>query len=277
MIRTNRVSRAVAALVAVGVLFVAGCSSSSKASSGSQATTTTAAPRTLQVLVTNDDGFDADGISAVVEGLRALPNVQVTVVAPATNQSGKGGAVTAGTLTATDGTTKAGYPAKAVDGTPADSVDWALDQHGISFTPDLVVSGNHAAANRGPVVDASGTVGAARAAVAHNIPAIAASQGPLAAPFDFPAGVQQVVTWFNANRDAIASGSITHATVFNLNIPSCPTGSVRGQVTVPPATSADGYAETPNCVSTATDPPDDIKAYLIGYAPISNLPAKPSA
>lgn len=276
MNRNTRASRALAAVAALGILFVAGCSSSS-ASTSKETTTTTAAPKTVQILVTNDDGYDAEGIDALVEGLRTLPNVKVTVVAPATNQSGKGGAVTGGTLTATDGTTKSGYPAKAVAGTPADSVIWALDQKGIAFTPDLVVSGINAGANMGPLVDLSGTVGAARAAVAHNIPAIAASQGPLAAPFDFPAGGQQVIGWFRANHDAIANGSITHATVFNLNIPSCPTGSVRGPIMVPPATSADGYADAPNCMSTATNPPDDIKAYLVGFAPISNLPAKPAA
>jgi 5'-nucleotidase len=272
MIRNNRASRAFAAAVAVGFLFVAGCSSSS--ASSSNATTTTATPKVLQILVTNDDGYDAPGIDAVVEGLRTLPDVTVTVVAPATNQSGKGGAVTAGALTATDARTTSGYPVKAVAGTPADSVNWALDQHGISITPDLVVSGINAGANMGPVVDVSGTVGAARAGLAHNIPAIAASQGPLGAPFDFPSGVQQVLAWFDANRAAIENGSITHATVFNLNIPSCPTGSVRGQVTVLTATTTDGYSDAPNCTSTATNPADDIKAYLIGYAPISNLPAR---
>jgi 5'-nucleotidase len=258
MIRNNRASRAFAAAVAVGFLFVAGCSSSS--ASSSNATTTTATPKVLQILVTNDDGYDAPGIDAVVEGLRTLPDVTVTVVAPATNQSGKGGAVTAGALTATDARTTSGYPVKAVAGTPADSVNWALDQHGISITPDLVVSGINA--------------GAHGAGLAHNIPAIAASQGPLGAPFDFPSGVQQVLAWFDANRAAIENGSITHATVFNLNIPSCPTGSVRGQVTVLTATTTDGYSDAPNCTSTATNPADDIKAYLIGYAPISNLPAR---
>jgi 5'-nucleotidase len=276
MIRNTRASRALAAAVALGVLFVSGCSSAS-GSSTSNATTTTAQAKTLQILVTNDDGYDADGINAVVEGLRALPNVNVTVVAPATNQSGKGGAVTGGTLTATDVATKSGYPAKAVAGTPADTIIWALDQKGIAFTPDLVVSGINAGANMGPLVDLSGTVGAARAAVAHNIPAIAASQGPLTAPFDYPSGVKQVLAWFDANRAVVTDGSITHATVFNLNIPTCPTGSVRGQVSVPPAASADGYTDVPTCTSTATNPADDIKAYLLGFAPISNLPAKPAA
>jgi 5'-nucleotidase len=272
----KRTAQAVATL-AVALLLLTSCSSSSTNADNDVATTTTQAARTLQILVTNDDGIGSDGIDAVVEGLRALPNVKVTVVAPAANQSGKGGTVTGGTLTATDTTTKSGYPAKAVVGTPADSIIWAIDQKGIDFVPDFVVSGINAGANMGPVVDLSGTVGAARAAVTRSIPAMAASQGPLAAPFDFPAGVKQVLTWFESNRAAIADGSITHATVFNLNIPTCATGSVRGQIVVPLAPTADGYGTPPNCASTATNPADDIKAYLEGYAPLSNISATPAS
>jgi 5'-nucleotidase len=271
----KRSAQAVATL-AVALLLFSGCSSSTNANEDS-ATTTTQAARTLQILVTNDDGIGSDGIDAVVEGLRALPNVKVTVVAPAANQSGKGGTVTGGTLTATDAFTKSGYPAKAVAGTPADSIIWAIDQKGINFVPDFVVSGINAGANMGPIIDLSGTVGAARAAVTRNIPAIAASQGPLTAPFDFPAGVKQVLAWFDSNRAAIADGSITRATVFNLNIPTCPTGSVRSIVVVPLASTADGYGTAPNCLSTATNPADDIKAYLEGYASLSNVSAKPAS
>ncbi|MGH7341429.1 MAG: 5'/3'-nucleotidase SurE [Candidatus Rokuibacteriota bacterium] len=42
----------------------------------------------LRVLVTNDDGVDAPGIDALARALRDLPPVDVTVVAPTTNQTG---------------------------------------------------------------------------------------------------------------------------------------------------------------------------------------------
>ena len=270
-------SRTLAALTlaAAGLLLAAGCGSSSSSRSATSSTTTAAA-KPIEIVVTNDDGYDAAGIDAVVEGLRALPGVHVTVVAPATNQSGKGSTVTGGTLTATDAKTKSGVEAKAVAGTPADSIIWAIDQKGISFTPDLVVSGINAGANMGPAVELSGTVGAARAAVQRGIPALAASQGPLTAPFDFPAGVKPVVRWFQANRTAIADHTLQHVTVANLNIPSCATGSVRGQKDEPVATSTEGYANAPDCNSTATSAADDIAAYLIGYAPLSQLAAKPA-
>jgi 5'-nucleotidase len=259
----------------IALLLLAGCSSSSDKADGG-ATTTTVAPEPIRILVTNDDGVSADGIDAVVEGLRTVEGVEVTVVAPATNQSGAGGQTTTGALTATSATTKSGYPAKAVAGFPADTIIWAIDQKGIDFTPDLVISGLNAGQNMGPAVDISGTVGAARAAVARGIPALAASQG-LGDPINFAAGRQQVLDWLQANMTALGDGTLTTTTVANLNVPTCTTGTVRGQVDVPPAATTAGYTDVPNCTSAATAPTDDIQAYLIGYAPLSALSVKPAA
>jgi 5'-nucleotidase len=231
----------------------------------------------IKILVTNDDGYDADGIDALVEALRGIDGVKVTVVAPATNQSGKGSAVSGGELRASDVKTKSGYKAKAVEGTPADAIVWAIDQKGISFTPDLVISGINAGANMGPAIELSGTVGAARAAAQRGIPALAASQGPLVAPFDFPAGVIRVLQWFEDNRLAIENGTLQHGNVANLNIPTCPTGSVRGVRNVAPAIDTEGYDLPPNCESTDTDPGSDIAALYLGFAALSQVPAKPAA
>ena len=263
------------AAASVALLLLAGCSSSGDKGDGGNATTTIAA-EPIKILVTNDDGYNADGIDAVVEGLRTVEGVQVTVVAPATNQSGTGGNTTTGALVVTDATTKSGYPAKAVAGFPADTIVWAIDQHGIDFTPDLVISGINAGQNMGPAVDVSGTVGAARAAVTRGIPALAASQGPLVPPQDFSAGRAQVVKWIQDNMTAIVDRTLTTATVANLNVPTCPTGAVRGQIDVPVAPTTQGYTDTPNCTSTLTGPTDDIQAYLNGFAPLSELSLTPA-
>ena len=53
-------------------------------------------PPTLRVLVTNDDGVAAPGIDALVQGLRKLDRVEVTVVAPADNKSGTSDMTTPG-------------------------------------------------------------------------------------------------------------------------------------------------------------------------------------
>src|SRR2546425_7194581 len=76
-----------------------------------------ASSETLRVLVTNDDGVAAPGIDALVTALTANPNLQVTVVAPATNQSGTGdNKTTASTLPVAASMTSSGYPATAVSG-----------------------------------------------------------------------------------------------------------------------------------------------------------------
>ena len=133
----------------VGGVALAACGSSTAGTT----TTTRAAAATgpLTIMVTNDDGVAAPGIDTVVQGLRTLPHTEVTVVAPATNQSGTGGKTTTGTLATSPATTASGYPATAVQGYPADTVIWAVSDHGLSFRPDLVVSGINFGQNIGPL------------------------------------------------------------------------------------------------------------------------------
>ena len=142
----------------------------------------------LQVLITNDDGVSAEGIDALVEAVRKLPRVKVTVVAPATNQSGTSDKTTPGTLVPEPTLTISGYPALAVPGFPADSVIAALA--GADPTkPDVVLSGINQGQNLGALSDVSGTVGAARTAARHGIPALAVSQGT-GSPPDYAAGAK---------------------------------------------------------------------------------------
>ena len=80
------------------------------------------------MLVTNDDGVKAPGIDVLVTALRKVANVDVTVVAPAQDESGTGDRVTPGlaSIGASKSKTASGYPAVAVKGFPADAVLWAL-------------------------------------------------------------------------------------------------------------------------------------------------------
>ncbi len=227
-----------ASVVAVAVM-AAGCSSStsSTASTTTAAPTTSAAVAPLRVLVTNDDGYSAPGIDAVVQGLRTLPDVAITVVAPLANQSGTGGKTTSGTLAVTDVKTASGYPAKAVAGYPADTVIWAVDQHGLAQRPQVVISGVNFGQNLGTSTNISGTVGAARAAASRGIPALASSAGlapaGVAEP-DYAAAVTQVEHWITEHRAALASGQASSPVLLqNLNVPTCAAGqSPRTLVTV---------------------------------------------
>jgi 5'-nucleotidase len=277
------------AVGACSVALLAACSSSSKSSSNATpstaaaVTTTTGAPK-LRVLVTNDDGVGAPGIDALVEALRKVDNVSVTVIAPATNQSGSGSKTTGGTLTATDATTASGYPAKAVKGFPADSVIYALDQGGLTERPHVVISGTNNGQNLGTVVDASGTIGAARAAAQRGIPALAVSQGLATAtrPADYPASVTAALAWLTKHRAELAArdtASTAPSTVTNMNVATCPTGNPRTDVAmVPVDTKAAGIGVPVDCVTAFASPKTDVEAFLHGYvAETDNLPIKPAA
>jgi 5'-nucleotidase len=241
-------------------------------------TTTTTVAEPLRVLVTNDDGVKAEGIDALVEALRELPGTEVTVVAPAKNQSGTGGQTTPGALTATDATTASGYKAKAVDGFPADSITWALDQDGISERPHVVLSGINEGQNVGLLVDVSGTVGAARAAAMRGVPALASSQG-LADPLDYPSGVKAVLAWLAEHRDELLArdtASTKPATVTNMNIPTCPTGTPKPAIKVPADTTGATMGAV-DCTTPYENPKHDIDGFVHGYiVQTDNLALQPA-
>jgi 5'-nucleotidase len=267
-----------------------GASTTTGATSGTGATTSTAVGAStsaadttttldtttkLEVLVTNDDGITAPGLDAVVTALKAMPNITVDVVAPSTNQSGTSDKTTPGGAKGHDATTKSGVKGTAVDGYPADSVNYAIDT--LKLHPDLVVSGANSGVNFGPLVAVSGTVGAARAAARRGIPAIAVSAGINDAP-SAAAGAQFVVAEINAHRSTYGVDKNTAHTLDSINVPTCAVGtSVRGIVDVPTSTSvklADvGKFLTYDCGSSATNPVDDVTAVNIGFASRSIVPA----
>jgi 5'-nucleotidase len=228
----------------------------------------------LQILVTNDDGVEAPGIDALVTALTDVEGVEVTVVAPAGERSGSGGSTTEGELASEDAETAGGYEATAVDGFPADAVRVAFEDMGVE--PDLVVSGINEGQNLGVIVDISGTVGAARAAARAGVPALAVSQGSGDEP-DFPTAAQLVVAWIDENRDAVASGELPVDVVFNLNVPTCEEGELRGTLEVATSTSGDDAVGTPSdCTSTGEGFTDDISAFLNGYASLSEVAVEPA-
>jgi 5'-nucleotidase len=244
--------------------------SSTPAAGGSAPTSASPSAATHEIVVTNDDGVAAPGIDAVVTALQGVPGVHVTVVAPAKNQSGTGGKTTAGTVTYTSSKTASGYPATAVNGYPADTITVALDQ--LHLHPALVVSGANLGQNLGPVTNLSGTVGAAKAAVSKAVPALAVSAG-VGNPVDYQTAARYAVMWVDSFFKG--SPSPTPTTVANLNVPSCSTGSVRGEKQLPTQTSIPNLAEAvskQDCTSTAT-PATEVAAFNDGFATLTQVPA----
>ena len=225
-------------------------------------------PKVLRILVTNDDGVDAAGLDALVEELRDLKRVKVTVVAPATNQSATGDQTTPGELTTSETTTASGYPAIAVEGFPADTVDFALDG-GIPKMPHVVLSGINQGQNLGPVFTVSGTVGAARTAVRRGVPGVAVSAGIGESP-DYAAGADAAIDWVKEHRKKLVKGD-DPTDVVSINVPTCTTGEIRGLVEVPAAATGDALAAV-DCASTLEDPPDDLIAFTNGFATLSEVP-----
>jgi 5'-nucleotidase len=148
----------------------------------------------LDILLTNDDGFFNPGITTLRAALCGAGH-HVTMVAPATNQSGRGGSVNTGALSSSSAMslTKLGSDAcgdtyslaapvapGTYGGTPVDSMKTGLDVVLVGDPPDLIVSGNNFGQNLGmPTSNASGTVGAALQGAFDGIPAIAGSVGIL--------------------------------------------------------------------------------------------------
>src|SRR5262249_59297435 len=79
------------------------------------------------VVVRNGAGGGAPGSGWRGRGLRRAKGARVSVGGPAENKSGSSDTTTPGTLTTAQATTTSGYPAIAVDGYPADTVNFALD------------------------------------------------------------------------------------------------------------------------------------------------------
>ncbi|GAA3649948.1 5'/3'-nucleotidase SurE [Nocardioides ginsengisoli] len=183
---------AAAAVTGLTTVLVAGQSGAVAGQPTTTATTTAAAaqkqaPRPLRIMLTNDDGWSAPGITVIYNALVAA-GYDVTMVAPLANNSGMGGKIALG------GTLKVTQPQPhkyAVDGTPSDAAEFGFNTVYADRAPDLVVSGTNKGQNLAALQIHSGTLAAAAASLNNGVPAIAISTGwdyadPNADPDSFP-------------------------------------------------------------------------------------------
>jgi len=123
------------------------------------------------ILISNDDGVTAPGISFLVNQMMKLG--EVVVVAPDKPQSGMGHAITLGNpLRLEKVTIFDGVEAYKCSGTPADCVKIAKHYVLHDRKPDLVVSGINHGANSSVNVIYSGTMSAAIEAAMEGLPSI---------------------------------------------------------------------------------------------------------
>ena len=179
-------------------------------------------PPPYRILVVNDDGVRAPGIAAVAQALQAIGTP--IVVGPAENQTGKGQSIiTTETAWREDFTLPNGLPAIGLTATPASVVNIAI-RNIVMPLPDLVVSGVNTEYNLGLSTQVSGTVGAAREAARHGIPAIAISMSGGVFPKELVFAAEEAV-WV-ARR--VKQWGLPPNTFLNVNVPAMPQGGYKG-------------------------------------------------
>ncbi len=179
----------------------------------------------LNVLLTNDDGIEAEGLQSLRRALVGLDGVRLATIAPDGNRSAMARSITTrrplwvAEVPFSDGTV--GY---ATDGTPVDCVRLASLGLVEGFAADLVVSGINHGANLGDDITYSGTVAAALEGVVLGLPAIAVSQqsGARALDYRFDGGFGfEVAARFTARLvEQIEDVPLPARTLLNVNVPA---------------------------------------------------------
>src|SRR5262249_133969 len=138
----------------------------------------------LRIVLTNDDGFNAPGITTLYNAL-VTAGFDVHIVAPLVNQSAQGSSLggTAG-LNNPINITEFSPGNFSVDGRPAAAALTAIDDLFAGHPPDLIISGTNRGDNIGESENISGTVNGALQGLFEGVPAIAISAGSFNGSFD---------------------------------------------------------------------------------------------
>jgi 5'-nucleotidase len=172
----------------------------------------------MKILVTNDDGYLADGIHALQKAAASLGNVDV--VAPDREQSATSHSLT---LHYPLRVRRASERVQVVDGTPTDCVMLAVGEL-FEERPDFVLSGINHGANLGDDVLYSGTVAAAMEATILGIPAIAISY--TGKRYDVIGDWAPVLT--DLLRQLLVRKDFPTETLLNVNLPDVRPADVQG-------------------------------------------------
>ena len=177
----------------------------------------------MRILVCNDDGYDTSGIRELASAMREI--AEVHVCAPLQNCSGASSSLTFSRPVSA--TFKEGLT--IVHGTPVDCVHLALhSDRGLSWKPDLTVSGINNGGNLGDDTIYSGTVAAAAESVLLGVPAMAFSLACVPEDNFPPTHFREAAA---IARDLVVklSEHVISApnTMLNINIPDLPPGKVK--------------------------------------------------
>lgn len=188
----------------------------------------------MRILLSNDDGYTAEGLLVLAEAL-ADDGHEVHVSAPVSERSGAGHGLTFGRKLAfrdvpcgeidfPHGRRENGMIFRAVWGSPADCVKFALEHLYKGEKFDLVISGINSVPNVGSDIIYSGTFGAAEEGTILGVPSIAVSAAAHKGGYGFAAD------FVRRNLAALRS-AITPLVTLNVNVP--PRGEIKGVAAVP--------------------------------------------
>lgn len=171
----------------------------------------------MKILITNDDGIASAGIAALVSAIREIADV--TVVAPDTEQSAVGHAITVSFPLRVTEIKKDWY---AISGTPGDCVKLAVKEI-LKDMPSMVISGINLGPNTGTHIIYSGTVSAATEGTILGIPSFAISLGTYINPdFGYAAEFAKNLALL------IKEKGLPKGVLLNVNIPAVPKKEIKG-------------------------------------------------
>lgn len=171
----------------------------------------------MNILISNDDGYQSRGIRTLADALAAVATVHV--VAPERDRSGASNSLT---LDSPIRARSADNGYTCVDGTPTDCVHLAITGL-LEQEPDMVVAGINAGANLGDDVLYSGTVAAAMEGRFLGAPALAVSlAGDQPVHYDTAARVALELV------QRVRAGTLPADTILNVNVPDLPWAQLRG-------------------------------------------------
>lgn len=179
-----------------------------------------------EILITNDDGFEANGLLALAEEIKKIPDTKVIIVAPKEPKSGTSHAITITKPLKIKKITENFY--NIDDATPADCVLIALDK---ICKPDLILSGINYGGNLAEDITYSGTCGAAIEGVLHGIFSVAFSQvyfgdSFLKFGFNLSAKFSRILVEKILNNPT----NLVNRRFLNVNFPPCDEKSFKGFV-----------------------------------------------
>ncbi len=170
----------------------------------------------MRILLTNDDGIQANGLRAMYHALCAAGH-EVQVVAPVTEQSAVGHAVTFSMPLRVKEFSENNFKGLGVYGTPTDCVKLGVSTL-LDESPELVVSGINAGANVGVDILYSGTVSAATEGAMMGFSSLAVSYDS----FDPFADLSGQAAYAAQLIERIPWTQVPAQTLLNLNFPNRP-------------------------------------------------------